>query len=74
MQRVTVKYGVDSVDKSFTVPVTIGSLRRDGNLKATLGYGDNVRLLINGVELTDDVIVPNGATVVIETAANSKAN
>jgi hypothetical protein len=74
MQKVTIRYGVDTIEKQFTVPVTIGSLRLDQNIRAGLGYGDNVKFLINGIEMSNDVIVPNGATVVVETAANSKAN
>lgn len=73
MQKVTIKYGIESLDKSFTIPVTIRQLRTDANIKAVLGYGDNVRLLINGVEMPDDAVVPNGATVIVETRANQKA-
>lgn len=72
-QHVTVKYGLDNIQKTYDVPVTIGQLRADRSVKAGLGYGDNVRFLLNGVELGDDAVVPNGATVVVETKANTKA-
>lgn len=72
-QQVTIRYGVDSVTRTFDVPVTIRQLRQDANIRATLGYGDSVKFLINGVEMSDDVTVPNGATVSVETACNTKA-
>lgn len=72
--QVTVRYGIDQLTRTFEVPVTIGQLRRDGTIRSALGFGDNTRMLINGVPMSDDVNVPNGATVVVETAANTKAN
>ena len=72
-QQVTVRYGVDSITRTFDVPVTIRQLRQDANIRAALGYGDSVKYLINGVEMRDDVIVPNGTTVSVETSCNTKA-
>lgn len=72
-QLVTIRYGVESIDRNLIAPVTIGHLRQDANIKAALGYGDSVKFLINGVEMGNDVIVPNGSTVVVETTCNSKA-
>lgn len=73
MQKVTVRYGVDSINKTFEIPVTIGQLRRNAEIRAALGYGDNIKLLINGVEMPDDAVVPNDGTVVVETRSNAKA-
>ena len=69
----TVKYGVDSTTLSNQQPTNIGAVRLNPNLRALLGYGDNINLLINGVAMTDDTLIPDGATVVVETAANQKA-
>jgi hypothetical protein len=69
----TVKYGVDSTTLSNQQPTNIGSVRQNPNLRALLGYGDNINLLINGVAMSDDTLIPDGATVVVETAANQKA-
>ena len=49
-------------------PVRRKAFKGDHNLKAVLGFGDNVKALINGIELGGDVTIPSGATVVIETA------
>jgi hypothetical protein len=72
--NVKIKYGIDEFDKhTLSDSFTIGQLIRDDETRAYLGYGDNVRALINGVEQPESAIVPDGATVVIETRANSKA-
>ena len=71
--QITVRYGVDSEPMGSDSPITIGSIRHSNNLRARLGYGDNVTLLISGVAMPNEAIVPNGGTVVIETACNSKA-
>jgi len=73
MQKVTIRYGVDSINKTFEIPVTIGGIRRNTEIRAALGYGDNIKLLINGIEMPDDAVVPNDGTVVVETRSNSKA-
>lgn len=73
MFKIKVKYGVDVEPLSGDSPFTIGALRRNENLKDVLGFGDNVNFLINGVTQPDDALVPNDATVVVETAANTKA-
>jgi hypothetical protein len=74
VQRITIRYGVDSIQKTFEIPVTIGQLRRNTEIRAALGYGDNIKLLMNGVEMPDTAIVPNEGVVVIETRANAKAS
>lgn len=73
MFKCKVVYNVDSEEFESDVPITIGMIRRNEDLKGQLGFGDNVNLMVGGVAMTDEVIVPNDATVVIETAANRKA-
>jgi len=73
MQTVTVKYGVESFTKNYESTPTFGQLASDASIKAVLGFGDNVRTLLDGVEQPFANLVPNGATVRIETRANSKA-
>lgn len=73
MYKVTVKYGIDlHTIESMSQP-TIQSIKTDSMLRAILGHGDNVRALIDGVEQPNGLLVPNGATVVLETACNTKA-
>lgn len=69
----TLKYGVQTINLSRSFSPTIGELIADPNAKSVLGYSDNVRALINGVEQNSATICPDGCTVVIENRANSKA-
>ena len=74
MQKVSIRYGCESCEKNYEVPVTIGFLRHNEELAAFFGWSDNIRLLINGVEMSDEVVVPSGSLVVVETKANKKGN
>lgn len=67
-------YGCDSQEKETISAPTIGQIKSDTVLKAVLGFGDNVRALVHGVEQPDGAIVPDGAEVLLETKANSKAS
>ena len=73
MFRCKVVYGADVEPFESNSPIRVGDLRRNENLKHTLGFTDNVNIMVHGVALPDDALVPNDATVVIETAANKKA-
>lgn len=73
MFKCKVVYNVDTESFESDRPITIGQIRRNEDLKATLRYGDNVNIMVNGVAQSDEAIVPNDAVVVIETAANKKA-
>lgn len=73
MKTITVKYGVDIVTKQVEAGMTIADLKENEGIQAALGFGDNINCLINGVAQCDDVNIPDGATVKIETAANRKA-
>jgi len=70
---ITIKYGLEQITKNYENAPTIGALKGDSNIRAVLGYGDNTKALINGVEMSNDVQVPAGAVVTFETACNSKA-
>jgi hypothetical protein len=72
--KITVKYGMDThVLESISAP-TIGALKTNETLKAVLGFGDNVRALIDGVEQPNTLLVPADSVVRLETACNTKAN
>ena len=70
----TVCYGIERQQKESISAPTIGAIKTDTVLKAILGFGDNVRALIHGVEQPDHIAVPEGSEVVLETRANQKAN
>ncbi|MGZ4961680.1 MAG: hypothetical protein ACXWC8_03905 [Limisphaerales bacterium] len=73
MKNITVQYGVDSINKQFDDHTTIGDIQDNDSLKAVLGFGDNTKALINGIEQSSDTVIPPNATVRLETAANTKA-
>lgn len=69
----TVKHGLDTHPKTVSETPTVGQVIDDVNLRVILGYGDNVRALINGVEQPREAQVPDGCTLVLETRCNTKA-
>lgn len=73
MKNITVKYGVDSINKQVEDDFTFGDLEESDTFKAALGFGDNTKALIEGIEQSRDTVIPGGAVVRLETAANSKA-
>ena len=73
MKKITVQYGVDSITKQVESGFTFGDLQESDNIKAALGYGDNTKALVDGIEQDRRTMIPDGATVRLETAANTKA-
>jgi hypothetical protein len=73
MKTITVKYGVDQITKQVEDDFTFGDLQDSDTFKAALGFGDNTKTLVDGIEQNRDTIIPAGTTVRIETAANTKA-
>lgn len=73
MFKCTVVYGPDTEVFEQDTPIRISDIRHNEDMRDRLGYGDNVNLMIGGITMPDDAIVPNESVVVIETAANKKA-
>jgi hypothetical protein len=73
MKNITVKYGVDSITKQVEEDFTFGDLSESDSFKAALGFGDNTKALVDGIEQDRGTEIPAGATVRLETAANTKA-
>lgn len=72
MNTVTVHYGADSFSHTFSGTTTVGAIVGNSTVKAVLGYGDNVKALVGGVEQSHDTQI-SGGSLTIETKANSKA-
>lgn len=69
---VTVKYGLErSITTSVPVGSSIGDVLR--RVRAALGFGDNVKALIDGATQPESNTVAEGDVISVETAANSKA-
>jgi hypothetical protein len=73
MTKITVQYGVDSVTKQVDSGFTFGELQQSDAFKGALGFGDNTKALVGGIEQNRNTIIPDGAMVRLETAANTKA-
>ena len=73
MKKITVQYGVDSITKQIESGFTFGDLQEDDSFKAALGFGDNTKALVDGIEQSRNTVIPDGATLRLETAANTKA-
>jgi hypothetical protein len=73
MKTITVKYGVDQLSKQVEDNYTFGDVQASDSFKAALGFGDNTKTLVDGIEQSRDTIIPAHATVRVETAANTKA-
>lgn len=72
-KSITLRYGIDSASRAVPYNATVGDVVKNATNKAALGYGDNIRALINGVPVPMEALAPNGCTITVETAANSKA-
>lgn len=73
MKNITAKYGVDSITKQVEDDFTFGDLKENDAFKAALGFGDNTKALVDGIEQDRSTVIPEGAIVRLETAANTKA-
>lgn len=72
MKEIIVKMGTERTSRQFPSDATIGDVVQNCNIRATLGYGDNVRALICGVEQSFETTAPAGSTITVETRANTK--
>ena len=73
MKTITVQYGVDQLTTQVESGFTFGELQESDTIKLRLGFGDNTKALVNGIEQGRATAIPDGATVRLETAANTKA-
>lgn len=73
MISITIRHGLQSTVRDFSVPPTVAQIKQDRSLRAELGYGDNVRVLVHGVEQPDHAFI-QADIVTVETAANQKAS
>jgi hypothetical protein len=73
IMHITIRYGLNSVTRDFPPGITVGQVLRDPNVKAGLGYSDNVKGLLNGVELPPDAILQPDTALVVEARVNAKA-
>ncbi len=70
---IKIQFGVDSLNRDYTTSPTTGQVITDPTVKAVLGYGDSVRALVNGVEVSTSHVLSNNDQLRLETKCNEKA-
>lgn len=74
MKTVTIQYGpANSITKQVADYATYREIINDRNLQAALGYGSNVQALEASRRAVNlDAVIPHGASILLETVANTK--
>jgi hypothetical protein len=60
MKNITVKYGVDNINKQVEDEFKFGDLQESDVFKAGLGFGDNSKALVEGIEQKRETVIPAG--------------
>lgn len=72
--QITVHYGIEQTEKFFSGNnISVGEVIGNSTIRAALGYGDNVKGLVSGVEQPHSSMLSDGDHLYIEVKANSKA-
>ena len=73
MIKVTIAYSGNSITKNVAAGTTVGSILTDANLKAVLGFGQNIEAQVNGASAESAVVLSDGDELDLVTKANTKA-
>ena len=71
--NINIRYGIETASRYVADGTTVGQVIADPSVKTELGYGDNVRALMDGVEVPTSTVPSENATIVVEVRANQKA-
>lgn len=74
MKKIIMKYGSETHAVTVAQGQTVAMLIADSTTMAVLGYGDNVKALVHGVEQPGDAVPSDGTTINLETKLNQKAS
>jgi len=70
--NITVQFGGRTFSREFTEGTKVSQVINDDVVKAALGLTGPVRTLLDGYELSTEVVLAGGETLVLETAAQKK--
>lgn len=73
MIRITINYSLASATKEYVAPISVRSLIQDQNLKALLGFGEDITALIDGERCSLDTLIYEESEVTLEKKAAEKA-
>jgi len=62
MKKITVQYGVDSITKQVESDFTFGDLQDSDAFKGALGFGENTKALVDGIEQARGTVIPDPNT------------
>ena len=72
--KITGVYGIqNTVTREFESGTTVGDLKKNADLRAALGFSDNVQVYVNGVVAGDEFVIGPGNIVAFEDQAGRKA-
>lgn len=72
---IKISFGLgNSVALPFPAGTTVGAAVRDSRVKAALGHGDNVRMLVDGVTQDANAPLREGDEIKLESVAHAKAS
>lgn len=72
--QVTIHFGIgNSVSKQYPSGTTVNTVLQDTNLRAVLGYGENVRAVVDGVPQPGTAELSDGDEIHVETNVGCKA-
>lgn len=71
--KITVCYGSQRLTREVPEGYMVSNLKSDAAFKAGLGFGDNVNVLQDAVQMDNDTEFDDGDVAVVETACNTKA-
>lgn len=73
MKHITIRFGLEQVTREVPDSTTVGQIINDGEVKMALGYGDNVSMAIDGIEIPALAVPLDNSTVSVTNAVNTKA-
>lgn len=73
--QIKVSFGLgNSVSLNFPPGTTVGMAVKDSRVKAALGHGDSVRMLVDGVTQDANAPLREGDEIKLESIAHAKAS
>jgi hypothetical protein len=71
--QITIEHGMQSVTLSRPEGTTVGNIIGDSNIKAVVGFGDNVTPIVEGSTVDNTYALQDGDTVTLQAKAAVKA-
>jgi hypothetical protein len=71
--QLTIDHGMQSVTISRPEGTTVGALLADANIKAVVGFGENVTPIVDGSTVESSYTLQDGDTVTLQGRAAVKA-